>query len=181
VATTSPLIDASEPEGVATLRNGARVRIRAIRPDDDVRLQALFARLSFDTVYQRFFSSMRALPPSWARMLATVDYRRRLALVAERDDQEESILVAVARYALVSDEPATADIALVVEDRWQGLGLGTLLASELLRAAKERGIHTFRADVLATNARMLRLLRRETLIVESRTRDGIAEVLFRSR
>jgi hypothetical protein len=52
VATTSPLIDASEPEGVATLRNGTRVRIRAIRPDDDVRLQALFARLSFDTVYQ---------------------------------------------------------------------------------------------------------------------------------
>jgi RimJ/RimL family protein N-acetyltransferase len=169
-----------ELESVATLENGARVRIRPIRPDDAAGLQALFARLSFETVYHRFFSAMRTLPLAWATTLATVDYRRRLALVVEDDDQP-SRLVAVARYAVVSEAPATAEIALVVDDLWQGLGLGSRLASILLGAAEARDIHIFRAEVLATNVRMLRLLRRHTLIIESHTRDGVSEIVFRRR
>jgi GNAT superfamily N-acetyltransferase len=152
--------------------------VRPIRPSDEAGLQALHARLSLDSLYHRFFSSRSELSSVAARELATVDYERQLALVAAREDTQDA-LVAVARYAAVVDEPATAETAVVVEDAWQGLGLGTWLLSQLLRAAEQRGIRTFRADVLATNQRMLCLLRRETTIIKSRTRDGIAEILFR--
>ena len=167
-----------ELESTITLGNGARVRVRPIRPDDAGRLRALHARLSFDSVYHRFFAPMRSLPSAVAHDLANVDHERRLALVAEADDES---LVAVARYAVVAEAPLTAEIAVVVEDAWQRLGLGTRLLHELLRAAEARGIRAFRADVLATNQRMLRLLRRETTIVHGRTVEGVAEILFRRR
>lgn len=60
------------------LRDGSRVRIRPISPDDEPRLVALFERLSPQTVYQRFFTTYRRLRAAWYREFANVDYRRRL-------------------------------------------------------------------------------------------------------
>src|SRR4026209_1620758 len=80
-----------------TLRDGTRVRLRRIRPDDERRLVELYDHLSRDARYQRFFSVMLRLPPDWARFLANVDYVRRFALVAEAPGDPET-LIAVARY-----------------------------------------------------------------------------------
>src|SRR3954466_15133699 len=121
-----------------TLRDGAHVRMRPIRPDDAPRLVALYDHLSRDSRYQRFFSVMQRLPPDWARFLATVDYQRRFALVAEAPGDPDT-LIAVARYEPGS-EPDTAEVAFVVQDAWQGQGLGTVLFSELLAAAEGNGI-----------------------------------------
>src|SRR3989449_3405058 len=118
----------ADPEQGATLRNGASVRVRAIRPDDEPRLMALCRRLSPRTVYQRFFSVRRLLPEE-AHAFANVDYRQRMAVVAEVDDGPEPELVGVARYS-PSDE-GTADIGLVVADAWQGLGLGDRKSTRL--------------------------------------------------
>src|SRR5258705_12044034 len=67
------------------LKNGESILIRPIRPDDEPRLVALYDRLSRRTAYQRFFTVMRRLPSDWVHYFANVDYRRRLALVAERE------------------------------------------------------------------------------------------------
>jgi RimJ/RimL family protein N-acetyltransferase len=165
------------------LRDGARVRIRPIRPDDAPRLIDLYGRLSRDTRYQRFFTVMQRLPPDWARFLATVDYRTRFALVVERPaagcgGAGADALVGVARYEPTS-EPGVAEVAFVVEDAWQGRGLGTLLLGELLRAAAANGITAFRAWVLADNRRMLDLLTRFTDVVERRLERGVVELRFR--
>ena len=93
---------------------------------------------------------MKRLPPDWARMLATVDYRRRLALVAERGPSDAPELVGVGRYE-PTDDPDTAEIAFVVQDGFQGRGRGSILLRQLLDAAEARGIHRFRAFVLADN------------------------------
>src|SRR2546427_9984373 len=147
--------DLADPERGVTLRNGASVRVRAIRPDDEPRLMALCRRLSPRTVYERFFS-FRPLLPQQAHAFANVDYRQRMAIVAEVDDRREPELVGVARYG-PSDE-GTADIGLVVADAWQGLGLGSLLLQAILRAGEQGGIHEFSGDVLTGNRRMLLFL-----------------------
>jgi acetyltransferase len=126
----------ADPEQGVTLRNGTSVRVRAIRPDDEPRLMALCRRLSPRTVYQRFFSVRRLLPEE-AHAFANVDYRQRMAVVAEVDDGQEPELIGVARYG-PSDEGTTADIGLVVADGWQGLGLGSRLLEEILRAGAAR-------------------------------------------
>src|SRR5262249_29417916 len=126
-----------------TLGSGERVRIRPIRPDDEPRLSELYDRSSHTTRYQRFFAGHRRLPPDCARCLANVDYDRRFALVVEDLEAPTTSVIGVARYEPTDD--GVPEIAVVVEDRWQGKGLGTLLLAELFRAAVDNGITQFRA------------------------------------
>src|SRR5262245_45215743 len=170
----------AELEHTVTLRNGACVRLRPVRPDDESRLIALYQRFSVDTAYKRFFTRMETLPPTLARHFANVDYQRRLAIVAEPTEGADCMVIGVARFE-PTDSPTIAEVALVVEDRWQRLGLGPILLETILRAGGERGILEYRADVLAYNGRMLRLLARNTDITRRRTQHGIAEITFRRR
>lgn len=165
-----------ELEHEVALADGMRVRIRPIRPDDAPRLEALYDRLSRHTAYQRFFTVMKRLPPDWARLLAAVDYRRRLALVAEPLAGEPG-LIGVARWE-PDPEPNTVEIALVVQDDWQNRGLGTILFHDLLAAAAARGVERFRAWVLAENRRMLDLIGRHGRVHSRRTEQGVTELVF---
>ncbi len=180
VPSPSPAPYPTELVCAVTLSNGAHVRIRPIRPDDEERLVALYGRLSRHTVYQRFFTVMRRLPPDWAHFFVNVDYRRRLALVAEHDTPAGVELIGVGRYE-PGEEPATAEVAFVVQDGWQGLGLGAILLTDVVRAAEARGIHRFQAYCLADNYRMLKLLTELTEVRERKTEEGVTTVRFVGR
>jgi len=160
-----------------TLENGETLRIRPIRPDDEPRLVALYDRLSRHTAYQRFFTVMRRLPTDWVHAFANVDYRRRLALVAERETVGGIEIVGVGRYEPSSEE-ATGEVAFVLEDGYQGQGLGALLLDEIIRAGTERGLKRFRAHVLGDNHRMLRLLADHARVLERSSEHGEVTVLF---
>jgi RimJ/RimL family protein N-acetyltransferase len=164
-------------ERLAVLQDGARVRVRLIRPDDADRIVNFFGRLSPQTVYQRFFSYMKRLPAGWAERLATADSCRRLALVADRATPLGFELIGVGSYEPTERE-GLVEVALLVADDWQGKGLGTILIKDLMRAADASGIECFRATVLADNDRMLRLLSRLTDIQRRRTERGVVEVIF---
>jgi GNAT superfamily N-acetyltransferase len=159
-----------------TLKDGSQVHIRAIRPEDDKALLEIFSRLTPQTVYQRFFQALPQLSPGMARYLANVNQTNRMAIVAEFEGK----LVGVARYERTND-PEVVDLALVVLDRWQNQGLGRILLRETLKAGKANGIQMFRADVLAENRRMLRLLAQESAILERKTEAGIASFLLTPR
>jgi acetyltransferase len=159
-------------------KNGETLRIRPIRPDDEPRLVELYNRLSCHTAYQRFFTVMRRLPSDWVHYFANVDYRRRLALVAERETVAGVELIGVGRRYEPSDEEATGEVAFVPEDGYQGQWLGAVLLDAVVRAGTERGLTRFRAYVLAENHGMLRLLAHHTRIIESKTAQGETSVLF---
>jgi RimJ/RimL family protein N-acetyltransferase len=162
------------------LEGGASARIRPIRPDDEARLVDLYERLSRHTAYQRFFTVRQKLPTDWYHSFANVDYRHRLALVAERDTVAGTRLIGVGRYE-PGEEPDTAEVAFVIEDGWQGRGLGAILLEAVVGAAEARGIRRFRAYVLAENHRMLRLLESRTLVDERKTEEGVTGLTFRRR
>lgn len=157
-----------------TLKDGTTIRLRPIRPEDEPELSALYARLSPETAYQRFFTVMARLPPSWAHILANVDYERRMAIVAVGPDNE---LIAVARYDL--DEAGNeAEIAIVVQDQWQGKGIGAMLLADLLSYAEAKGIRRFRAYVLTDNRRMLDMLSRLAEVLERHSERGVTSLLM---
>ena len=162
-----------------TLRDGTRVRVRAIRPDDESRLVELYEALGQDSRYQRFFTIMRRLPPDWAHYLANVDHVRRLALVVEAPGASQA-LIAVARYETTTEEDC-AEVAFVVQDAWQNRGLGTLLFRELLEAAGTNGITRFRAWVLNDNRRMLDLICRLGKVRQRTYEQGVVELRFTAR
>jgi GNAT superfamily N-acetyltransferase len=170
----------TEFERDITLKDGTVVHIRPIRLDDAPRLQDLYDHLSRHTAYQRFFSVMKRLPPDWARMLASVDYRTRFAVVAEQPGARGAELVGVGRYEPTGD-PTDVEVAFVVQDGWQNRGLGTILFNDVLRAGVARGIRRFRAFVLADNRRMLDLIVRFGEIKERRTDQGVTELVFTPR
>jgi RimJ/RimL family protein N-acetyltransferase len=178
-AMTDPVGYPRELERDVALRDGAKVHIRPIRPDDAPRLVAAYERLSAHSAYQRFFSAMRRLPPDWARFLATVDYQTRLALIAERPVAGDVELLGVARYEPTHDD--APEVAFVILDAWQNRGLGTVLFQALLEAGATRGFRRFRAWILADNLRMLDLIHRHCTI-EQRRRDGaVFELVFAPR
>ena len=129
---------------------------RPAQADDEQRLYRLWPRLSRETVYRRFHSPIRGLPAETVHRLVDVDHDRREAVVALVGDE----IVGVARYDRSPDDPSTADIAVLVEDAWQGVGLGRQLLSEVAELARRRGVRTVLASVQADNDRMVWLARR---------------------
>ena len=132
------------------------VTTRPVRADDDVRLVRMWPRLSPETVYRRFHSPLRRLPAATVHRLVAVDHDRREALVAVVGDE----VVGVARYDRSPTDPDSAEFAVLVEDAWQGFGLGRQLLGELAALAARRGVRRLTATVQMDNDRMVWLIRR---------------------
>lgn len=135
-----------------TLRNGASVSVRAIRPDDMERLQQFHARLSPDTIVMRYFRAAPVLYNRDARRLTHLDYDNRMALVATVGAGDDERIIGVVRYERVS--ATEGELAFVVEDQWQGLSISTRLLAQLLAYARSRGFERMTAITMATNVRM---------------------------
>jgi GNAT superfamily N-acetyltransferase len=149
---------------------------RPVRPDDEPRFYRLWPRLSRETVYRRFHAPLRGLPAEAVRRLVTVDHDLREAVVAVVGDE----VVGVARYDRDPTDPARAEFAVVVEDAWQGAGVGRQLLTELTDLAARRGVRQLAATVQADNDRMLaiiaRLLPGAVLVPDHDVYDVLADV-----
>jgi acetyltransferase (GNAT) family protein len=151
------------------LRDGRRVLVRPLGREDAPRLVELHRRLSPRTRYLRFMSAKPVLGIDEAEHLAHVDFRERFAVAAVRRDGDHEEVVAVARFHLL--ENGKAEAAIVVH---QGVGLGTRLLGHLLSLARWAGVTEFSGEVLASNTRMLQLLKLGGASV-SRARAGGVE------
>lgn len=146
----------------------ASIVCRPIRPDDAARLLRLFPRLSSETLYRRFFSPVVAPDLKRIRYLCEVDHDQREALVALVGDE----IIGVARYDRAHDDPRSAEVAVLVEDAWQGRGVGRFLMQRLGECAIAEGVRWFRADVLASNEAPVKLARAVAPMVQVSFADG---------
>jgi GNAT superfamily N-acetyltransferase len=173
-------ITLSEAAGDVVLRDGTRVHIRPIRPEDDHALVDFFDHLSPQSVYQRFFTQLLELSEGMAFQLSHVNYTNRMALVAETTTDPPEIM-GIGRYAPVDDTPPEeriVELGLTVLDRWQGRGLGRVLMRETLRVAVRNGFVRYRADILADNRKILHLLATEARVVEAKSSGGVTSLLL---
>ena len=166
--------------GVLTLRDGTCVRVREVRAEDAAALQRLVGRSSERSIELRFFGPMKELSEERARSFAEVDGVDRFALVA-LDPEDEGEIVAVVRYEREAGTDG-AEYAALVEDRFQGRGLGIGLTRQLIEAARERGIGSLHALVMRENRVMLGLLRSLELPERKRRENGLEhiEIVLRS-
>jgi RimJ/RimL family protein N-acetyltransferase len=172
----------AHPSGseVVALQDGTAVAVRLIHPDDAPRLKALYARLSPESLFFRFLELRKGLSDAEACSLANVDHNAEIALLAARIQRDEEKIIAVARYALIpTAESGLAELSIVVEDRYQGRGLGALLLKRLVAYARSHGVRTFLAVVHPENARMLRLIGHSGLPTESKVELGALEIRIR--
>jgi GNAT superfamily N-acetyltransferase len=157
---------------VVSLADGTPVRIRWLDTEDKDKLRKGFRQLSMESRYRRFLAPKSTLTDAELDYLTDVDQYRHLALGAtliRGDSAGEG--VAVARCIRLGEQSTTAEIAVTIVDPYQGLGLGSMLMQRLTVAARERGIETFRATLLAGNTPM-RLLLADLGPVRVVERDG---------
>ena len=156
------------------LRDGLCVPVRGIRAEDAPALQRLVERSSERSIQLRFFGPLKNLSDESARHFADVDGEDRFALVA-LDPEDPDEIVAVVRYEREGDTGA-AEYAALVEDRFQGRGLGIGLTRRLIEAARENGIGRLHAMVMHENTGMLRLLRSLDLPERQRWEGGAEHI-----
>lgn len=145
-----------------TLKDGTRLDIRPIRPDDEPKLAEFHKALSEVSVFRRYFTPMslesRTRHERLTRM-CFIDYDRQMALIAQRLDAEGQPreIVGVGRLIKLS-LTNEAEVATIVTDAYQRKGVGRLLTSGVLAFARDEKVSLLRASVLAENVGMLRLL-----------------------
>ncbi|MEU4233163.1 GNAT family N-acetyltransferase [Nonomuraea sp. NPDC026600] len=151
VRLAQPPVEQSAGEPVIRLSDGEEVTVRPLTSIYREAIRDLHDRCSPEARRFRYFTSMPALP---ARMFDQLcDRSRGHSIVAGHDGQ----VVAMASLMFTPD-PGIAEMAFLVEDRWQGRGLGTALARSLVREARDLGYAEVRATMLSDNVRMRRLL-----------------------
>jgi acyl-CoA hydrolase/GNAT superfamily N-acetyltransferase len=155
-----------------TFKEGLTVRFRAIRPSDEEDMRRLFYRFSDQTVYYRYFSPIKTMPHAQMQKYVNVDYRHVMSLVGLVGEPGKGRIIAEARYVQEPSRPI-ADVAFVVDEKYQGYGIATYLYRMLVRLARERGVQRLTADVLASNKSMMKVFEKAGLPFSARLDEDV--------
>ena len=164
--------DAAEAGGVI-LRDGTTATLRPVEPKDGPLLRAFVARVSKEARVRRFFGDV-PLETASAHLLES-DPPERLALLVLTG---EARVVAHGEYIRDAPGADAAEVAFLVDDRYQGRGLGTLLLERLALVAARAGVRRFYAPTEAGNRAMRGLFRSSGFPVSEERDGGTVEVSF---
>ncbi|MER6948948.1 GNAT family N-acetyltransferase [Nonomuraea sp. NPDC000554] len=151
VRLAQPAAEPATVDRALRLDDGVEVEVRPLTAGFREAVRDLHDRCSPESRRFRYFTSMPALPERvFDRLL---DKGRGQSIVACHDGQ----VVGLANLMYCPD-PGAAEMAFLIEDSWQGRGLGGQLARMLVTAARDTGFAEVRATLLSDNTRMRRLL-----------------------
>jgi len=156
------------------LRDGRSVTIRPLRPDDREKVAAAVRHLDRESIYTRLFSYRTELTAAGLDRIMRVDPERDAMLLVTLGDGAGEAPIASGRFIGAAD--ATAEVAFVVEEDFQGQGLAGKLLKCLAAVARERGLTAFTAEVLAENSAMLKVFAKSGLPMRTRREGGVVHV-----
>ena len=145
--------------------SGGTYTIRPLRWSDGEHLKRLLASLSDESRYMRFLANLKEYTPKQLARLTQIDYHRDMALVAVVGHGDEEEVIGVSRYMLLPDMK-TAEFALVVQDQYQGQGLGARLMNSLFDVARDQQLTAIEGIVHGNNSNMLHLMHRLGFTIE---------------
>ncbi|MFO7876282.1 MAG: GNAT family N-acetyltransferase [Desulfovermiculus sp.] len=137
------------------------VEFRPLLPSDEFASRNFFYSLKETTVYYRFFHkrnvfSRDMLQKQWA----AVDYRRNMSIVGLLPRGKHKEVIAIGTYAQVEEYKDIAEVAFVVKEEYQGLGIGSFMLDIMEKIAKENKYKGFTATVLPENTKMINVFKK---------------------
>ena len=142
-----------------TLRNGKTIEFRPLLPSDEFEYRNFFYSLKEETIYLRFFYKMRLFSHEHAQQQwASVDYRKNMSLIGLTQKGGHQEIVAIGSYA--DEGTGRAEVAFVVREDFQGMGVTSHMLPQLEKIAMENGFKGFTATVLKENKAMLRVFKK---------------------
>jgi acetyltransferase len=159
----------------ASLPGGMRVYLRPVRDEDLAHAGEYFAGLSPESRYMRFMCSTPELTPQTLELLKHQLHEGSAAVIAALVNHSGGDEIVGGVRIVPGTKPHHCEFALTVVDRWQGRGVGRVLLTEGIRAARELGYRRIEGVVLAANAKMLGLAQHLRMHVE-RASPGVMHV-----
>lgn len=158
--------------------DGSTIELRPIGIRDGRLLSSFLTQLSPESEYKRFLSTGRNIRSEWVAGLINADQRGSLVFGAFAENRFGSTLVAVGESIAVQDPSDRAEFALAAIDPWQGIGVGTMLATHLADVARSRGIRYWETHMLADNRQIARVLGRVARRVELTIDSGLSSAVY---
>ncbi len=152
-------------EKLWVLKNGQEVLLRPIKPEDEPMWLEMFQNFSEESIRYRFFQMLKDTPHEVRVRYCNIDYDREVAIVAELLEEGRRKILGVSRVSIEPDGK-TGEMAFIVGDRWQNLGLGTEMVDYALDIAAEMGVENVYAIMLPDNYRALSLTKKMGFDIE---------------
>jgi GNAT superfamily N-acetyltransferase len=149
------------------LRDGRKIEIRAIKPQDRDEMMKAIGRTSDESIYSRFFTLKRSFSESELNLFLNIDFVKEVGLVVVLEEEGRPI-IAGGRYIVFN--PGVGELAFVVEDAYQKQGIGSALMRHLIAIARKAGLDKLHAEMPPGNEPMLKVFEKTGLVV-STTRD----------
>jgi len=166
----------AEYSAVELMRDGRRVEIRALRPDDRAELLAAIGRASTQSLFRRFFAAKRGFTDQEIEFFLHVDFINHVALVAVMEEDGRPAIVGGGRYIVL--QPRKAEVAFAVIDRYQGQGIGTALMRRLAEIARAAGLRELIAEILPENIPMLKVFEKSGLRLSTKREAQVVHVVL---
>jgi acetyltransferase len=141
------------------LKDGRMVLLRPIKPEDEPLWLEMFQNFSEESIRYRFFQIIKDTPHEVRVRYCNIDYDREMAIVAELTENGRRRIVGVVRVSLEPDRK-TGEIAFIVADPWQGLGLGTKMVDYAIEVCRDMGVESLYAIMLPDNKRAINLTKK---------------------
>lgn len=164
-------------ETMKTFKGGLEVKIRPIKPSDEDMMRRHFYTFSDEAKYLRYFTNVRTMPHADMQKYVNIDYKKTMSLVAVLQQGNSERIIAEGRYAEYPQEH-TYEMAFLVDEEFQGIGIGSFLVNYLIRIARERGLPKLSASVLTKNSKMIEVFRRAEVKPKLRTERDVVELEF---
>jgi len=141
------------------LKNGKTVEFRPPFPSDEFAYRNFFYSLQEKTIYYRFFCKMKIFSHEVVqKQWASVDYRKNMSIIGLIQKGGYKEIVAIGSYAM--EDPDSAEVAFVVREDFQKMGIASYLLEVLEKIARENNYKRFRATVLRENQAMLHIFKK---------------------
>jgi acetyltransferase len=141
------------------LPDGRSVLLRPIKPEDEPLWLEMFQSFSEESIRCRFFEIVKDTPHEFRVRYCNIDYDKEIAIVAEITEGGHRKILGVVRVSLEPDRK-NGELAFIIADPWQGLGLGTKMVNYVIEICKDMKIETIYAIILPDNYRAVGLMKK---------------------
>ena len=153
------------------LKDGREILFRPIKPEDEPLWLEMFQSFSDESIRYRFFQVLKETPHEVRMRYCNIDYDREIAIVPVIKENGAEKILGVGRLVIEPDGK-TGEIAFIIRDKWQGLGLGAKLVAYVIDIAAEMGVKKVIAIIMNDNCRAIKLVEKRGFILKHKN-DGI--------
>jgi acyl-CoA hydrolase/GNAT superfamily N-acetyltransferase len=158
------------------LKSGKTIEFRPLLPSDEFEYRNFFYSLQDKTIYMRFFYKMRSFTHAVAqKQWASIDYHKNISIIGLVQKGGHQEITSIGSYAMESD--SRAEVAFVVREDYQGMGIASYLLEELEKIAKDNDFQGFTATVLRENEPMIHVFKKRYPNARIKAESG-GELLF---